>query len=530
MLVTSLVSDYLNKTVHNNNNNMVQSVDVPMFYHNRLNSMEEELFSLKWNNHKSTFADVLSVLRDQEVFVDVTLACGGKLYPAHKFVLSTCSEYFREMFTKSPCKHPIVFMKDVSGRDLEALLDFMYRGEVNVPQTHLTSLIKTAEGLQVKGLAVPDEQQHINPAFIRRARDISTPRPPPAPSVSPPPKRKRIKEENYTPVGALNMMYSNMSPQEPNSPYDLSQKSSSSSSVSQSDTTHNERTHSVSPDQPSNQTSHRTHPPPPSRGPSSLSSYHNKENSPEVARAASRISDHAPPISSHSPMPPRSSSPPLEPSTPSETNCRDSGKEDSDPVPGPSGMQLKNSDVEEEEETVIKEDITIDEEDPEENDWGGVGNGGCSDGGDTTSGGESSHHDCISHHYETHHSNFSALDPALDLTSKSRGDNLGYISPRSHSAGPPHMSGSLLLPPRPLWTQDGNIADEILVCPICHKRFPKKRKSNLQVHMRTHTGERPFKCQQCGRGFKQKAHLEKHQEKSCHVMSEYVPYPFFPKI
>ena len=85
----------------------------------------------------------------QEIFVDVTLACAGKLYPAHKFVLSTCSDYFRDMFTKTPCKHPIVFMKDVSGRDLEALLDFMYRGEVNVPQIHLASLIKTAEGLQV---------------------------------------------------------------------------------------------------------------------------------------------------------------------------------------------------------------------------------------------------------------------------------------------------------------------------------------------------------------------------------------------
>ena len=27
--------------------------------------MADELLSLKWNNHKSTFADILSVLRDQ---------------------------------------------------------------------------------------------------------------------------------------------------------------------------------------------------------------------------------------------------------------------------------------------------------------------------------------------------------------------------------------------------------------------------------------------------------------------------------
>ena len=93
----------------------------------------------------------------QEIFVDATLACGGKLYAAHKFVLSTCSDYFKQMFTKNPSKHPIVFMKDVTSRDLEALLDFMYNGEVNVPQSSLGSLIKTAEGLQIKGLAVPDD-------------------------------------------------------------------------------------------------------------------------------------------------------------------------------------------------------------------------------------------------------------------------------------------------------------------------------------------------------------------------------------
>lgn len=63
----------------------------------------------------------------QEAYTDVSLACGGRLFSAHKFVLSTCSDYFKEMFSRTPCKHPVVFMKDVTGEDMESLLDFMYK-------------------------------------------------------------------------------------------------------------------------------------------------------------------------------------------------------------------------------------------------------------------------------------------------------------------------------------------------------------------------------------------------------------------
>ncbi|XP_050728504.1 longitudinals lacking protein, isoforms H/M/V-like isoform X4 [Eriocheir sinensis] len=118
----------------------------------------EELLSLKWNNHRTTFIHILGVLRDKQAYTDVTLACDGKFYQVHKLVLSTCSDYFCAMFDKTACKSPVIVLKDIKSEDLEALLDYMYLGEVNVRQSDLASLIKAAENLRIKGLAVPDDE------------------------------------------------------------------------------------------------------------------------------------------------------------------------------------------------------------------------------------------------------------------------------------------------------------------------------------------------------------------------------------
>ncbi|XP_071530990.1 uncharacterized protein [Panulirus ornatus] len=115
------------------------------------------LLSLRWNNHRTSFLQVLSSLKNKQTYSDVTLACAGKFYSVHKFVLSTCSDYFVEIMEKTPCKHPIIVLKDICHQDLEALLNYMYLGEVNVLQNELAGLIKAAECLRIKGLAVPDE-------------------------------------------------------------------------------------------------------------------------------------------------------------------------------------------------------------------------------------------------------------------------------------------------------------------------------------------------------------------------------------
>lgn len=114
--------------------------------------MAPEQFSLCWDNFHKNMSSGLNALLENEDLVDVTLAVDGKFVKAHQMVLSVCSPYFKELFKANPCQHPIVFLKDVSYVTISDLLQFMYQGELQVSQDNLTTFIKTAEALQIKGL------------------------------------------------------------------------------------------------------------------------------------------------------------------------------------------------------------------------------------------------------------------------------------------------------------------------------------------------------------------------------------------
>ncbi|CAH1104871.1 unnamed protein product [Psylliodes chrysocephalus] len=113
----------------------------------------EQQYSLRWNDFHSSILSSFRHLRDEEDFVDVTLACDGCSFTAHKVVLSACSPYFKRLLKANPCQHPIVILRDVQDKDMESLLRFMYNGEVHIGQERLTDFIKTAQMLQVRGLA-----------------------------------------------------------------------------------------------------------------------------------------------------------------------------------------------------------------------------------------------------------------------------------------------------------------------------------------------------------------------------------------
>jgi len=120
-------------------------------------------FCLKWNNHRTTILSVMDTLLEEESLVDVTLSADGQFIRAHRVILSACSPYFRTLFKSSFLheKHPVIILKDVDFENLKSLVEYMYKGEANVPQNMLPSFISTAESLQVRGLAEGASKQKL---------------------------------------------------------------------------------------------------------------------------------------------------------------------------------------------------------------------------------------------------------------------------------------------------------------------------------------------------------------------------------
>lgn len=95
--------------------------------------MLQQQYCLRWKYHHSNLQTMFSSLLDRGCFCDVTLACEEKTIRAHRVVLCACSVYFDSILTNHANeRNPIIIMKDAKFNDIKILVDFMYKGEINV--------------------------------------------------------------------------------------------------------------------------------------------------------------------------------------------------------------------------------------------------------------------------------------------------------------------------------------------------------------------------------------------------------------
>ena len=133
---------------------------------NKLNlpNMSEK-FSLKWNDFTDNVSKSFGLLRNEEYLHDVTLVSDDhKQVPAHKLVLSACSEYFRDIFkntSSSRHSHPLLCLDGISSTDLENILEYIYNGEIQIYQDNLDRFLSVAQRFKLEGLLNEKPEEEV---------------------------------------------------------------------------------------------------------------------------------------------------------------------------------------------------------------------------------------------------------------------------------------------------------------------------------------------------------------------------------
>ena len=119
-----------------------------------------EKFSLKWNDYQSNVTKTFGSLRRESDFYDVTLVSDDEqLVSAHKVVLSSSSEFFKNILKKTKeNKNPLIFLSGVESKNLNLILDYIYQGEVQIFQDDLDSFLAVAQQLKIEGLTGGGEE------------------------------------------------------------------------------------------------------------------------------------------------------------------------------------------------------------------------------------------------------------------------------------------------------------------------------------------------------------------------------------
>ncbi|GBP46912.1 Protein bric-a-brac 2 [Eumeta japonica] len=118
-----------------------------------------DTYQLKWHSHSSHLNGSVAALLRSERFTDVVLCTlDGSQIPAHKFILSSCSVYLCNLFegqrsaTRMGGMLYVVLPSEISTKALKILVEYMYKGETTVSNEVLDTVLKAGEMLKIRGL------------------------------------------------------------------------------------------------------------------------------------------------------------------------------------------------------------------------------------------------------------------------------------------------------------------------------------------------------------------------------------------
>jgi len=93
-------------------------------------------------------------LRDSQQLVDVTLCVDEQLFTCHRALLASASEYFRCLFTTNLAEQnqSEIAINGVDANSMRLVLDYVYKGAVELNSDTVQNLLSAANLFQLRGL------------------------------------------------------------------------------------------------------------------------------------------------------------------------------------------------------------------------------------------------------------------------------------------------------------------------------------------------------------------------------------------
>ena len=115
--------------------------------------MTDNTLELHWDHFETNAPDTFRNLWNDQDFADVILATvDDQQIRAHKVILSSCSQFFRNIFLMNPHKNSLLYLKGIRYKELALVIKLIYLGQCEVGQYELPDVLATGSDLKVRGL------------------------------------------------------------------------------------------------------------------------------------------------------------------------------------------------------------------------------------------------------------------------------------------------------------------------------------------------------------------------------------------
>ena len=116
---------------------------------------------MDWNGYNDHLKNLMIRMITTTEYSDVTLVCDDSdfQFKTHKSILSACSPELEKIIRKTSEQNPVIYLRGIHSKEMEALIQFMYLGRTTIAQKDLPDLLKVAQDLKIKGICDKETEE-----------------------------------------------------------------------------------------------------------------------------------------------------------------------------------------------------------------------------------------------------------------------------------------------------------------------------------------------------------------------------------